>query len=446
MGNGAPLATSLQSLVPTPSMQTTTPAPRGRLELFKVFVADEAQEEVNAALRSGTLTQGPRVDCFEAALGLFLGSARQVDTVNSATSGLQLALQVLKPPHEDSGWPGWAPGDKVLAPALTCWAATCSILNAGLEPVWLDADTITCGTSLSDLEDKLTPKTKVVQIMHWGGTPVDVRQLDAVLDRAASRIGFRPMVVEDCAHAFGARYPDGRLVGTSGNICVFSFQAIKVLTCGDGGAVVFPETAHGSDLHRRARLLRWFGIDRDQRKDPAADGTDYRLEGNVEEAGGKLHMNDFNASLGLANLPHVPRLVEKARHNSRRLRLALTELKHVRPLCLPGDIEFQKSSCWLFSVWVTDKTSFLRCCAEHDIVTSQVHRRNDVHSAVARCCGPPLPGIEELELHMACLPCGWWIQDEDVERIAEACRAYEQQCGSADSPEALSRSGGGGGS
>jgi dTDP-4-amino-4,6-dideoxygalactose transaminase len=394
--------------------------PSPRLELFKVFVSPTAEGEIGAVLRSGTLTQGPRVDALEAALRTFLGGSSHVATVNSATSGLQLALRVLRRKHSD--WPGIVPGDKVLSPALTCWAATCAILNEGLEPVWLDADPKTACVSLEDIRCKLTTQTKVVEVMHWGGTPVDVKALDELLTEEAPRLGFKPIVVEDCAHAFGARYPDGRLVGTSGNICVYSFQAIKVLTCGDGGAIVLPETEHGTALNKACRLLRWFGIDRDRRKDPAADGTDYRLEGTVGEHGGKLHMNDFNATLGLANLAFVEGLVEKARDNTRVLRQGLEGLKHVRPLGSAGD----GSSCWLFSLWVSDKPAFLKKCAERDIVASQVHRRNDKHSCVAHCEGAPLPGIDELEVHLACVPCGWWIDSGGILRIIDACQAYEQ--------------------
>lgn len=412
-----------------------------RIELFKVFTAPSADQEVIDVLSSGMLTQGPRVERFESELSDFLEGALYVDTVNSATSGLQLALEVLKSPHEESGWPGILPSDKVLAPTLTCWAATCSILNSGLHPVWIDADPETgCAVNFFDLADKLTHETKVVEIIHWGGTPIDVRALDRMLDAAAPRLGFRPVVIEDCAHAFGARYPDGRIVGTSGNICVFSFQAIKVLTCGDGGAIVFPETAHGAELHRETRLLRWFGIDRDRRKDPASDGTDYRLEGDITRHGGKFHMNDYNAALGLANLSHVPLLVDKARSNCLKLSEGIATLTHVRLLMGRGGItedayedddddteSLLYSSCWLFSVWVSNKPAFLKCCAEHGIVTSQVHRRNDTHSCVVATSSSQckLPGIDELEQHLTCLPCGWWVTSEDIARIVNACKVYE---------------------
>lgn len=396
-----------------------------RLELFKVFVSPTAVQELSDVLSSGMLTQGPRVETFEKLLREFLNVAH-VDTVNSATSGLQLALQLLKRPEKF--WSGIKSTDKVLTPALTCWAATCSILNNDLTPVWIDADPLTGCASLADIEDKLTAETKVVEIMHWGGTTIDVQALDRILDEAEKRLGFRPVVIEDCAHAFGASYPDGRPVGSSGNICVFSFQAIKTLTCGDGGAIVFPDTPFGVVLHRRARLLRWFGIDRDRRKNPDSDGTDYRLEGDVEEHGGKLHMNDFNAALGIANLPHVRNLIDKARNNCKLLCQNLSKFNHVRPMSSAKDPNFEKSSCWLFSVWVSDKGSFFKCCHRHNITTSQVHRRNDVHSCVARCHGFPLAGVEEIELHLACLPCGWWISSDDIGRIIKACDEYENEC------------------
>lgn len=395
-----------------------------QVELFKVFVAEDAAARVKEVLQSGTLTQGPQVEAFERELGEALGTTPQrVVTVNSATAGLQLGLRILKKPF--GTWPGIAEDDRVLTPALTCWAATCSILNEGLRPLWIDADPQTGRASLTDIAAKLSPKTKVVEVMHWGGSPVDVQALDILLEEASSFLGFKPLVIEDCAHAFGARYPDGRLVGTSGNICVFSFQAIKVLTCGDGGAIVFPEGKHGADLTQRGRLLRWFGIDRDGRRVPRVDGTDYRLEADVPEHGGKLHMNDYNAALGRANLPEAPRLVQMARKNARRLYEGTASLKHVRPLLSWQEV--QTSSCWLFSVRVSDKEEFLRYGGLALVTVSQVHKRNDLHSCVADCRPEtPLVGIEDLDKHLVCLPCGWWLTEENLDRILRLCVEYEE--------------------
>lgn len=401
------------------------------VSLFKVFVSPNARLEVEEVLSSGTLTQGPRASKFEEKLKDFLGSPL-VDTVNSATSGLQLALRLLKKPFPASGWPGIQEGDHVLAPALTCFAATCSILNEGCSPMWLDSDPLTGATSVSDAIEKLSSTTKVIQLLHWGGTSADVSVLEKALDAAESRLGFRPFVIEDCAHAFGGEYADGTKIGSrqeSTRIQVFSFQAIKTLTCGDGGAICFPDTTHGAELSRRARLLRWFGIERDKRPQ-VPKGTDFRLEADVPEHGGKLHMNDYNAALGLANLPHVDALINKARSNCRRLSAAVRELDFVVPMTAEGDEDFSHSSCWLLSLWVSDKELFLKVCSDYAVVASQVHRRNDTHSCVSAfsCGGPLLPGVEELERHMICVPCGWWLSSSDCDRISAACASFEVKC------------------
>lgn len=389
--------------------------------LFKVFVSAGAQQEVQSVLSSGTLTQGPVVAKFEDRLRSFL-DCPLVDTVNSATSGLQLALHVLKAPHGASGWPGLKPGDKVLAPALTCFASTCSILNEGLDIEWLDSDPLTGSTSILDIMDKLTPQTKVIQVVHWGGTAADVERLDTLLESARSRLGFVPFVIEDCAHAFGARYPQSqKRIGSQTSaprIQVFSFQAIKTLTCGDGGCICFPTTEHGKELSRRARLLRWFGIERGEK----AASSDSRLEADVPEHGFKFHMNDYNAALGLRNLPHVPGLIARARANSKRIRAGLAGLEHVRAL---HAFDYEFSSCWLLSVWVSGKQKFLETCRRHHVMASQVHRRNDTHSAVARFApSRSLCGVDEIDEHLVCLPCGWWLSQVDIDRVLGACRAH----------------------
>ena len=107
------------------------------------------------------------------------------------------------------------------------------------------------------------------------------------------------------AHSFGAEY-NGKKIGNNNNICVFSLQAIKHLTTGDGGLITLPN----KELYDRAKLLRWYGIDRDKRN---YKGKDFRLENDIVESGYKFHMNDINATIGLYNLPHIPELLEKNR-------------------------------------------------------------------------------------------------------------------------------------
>src|SRR5207237_2567577 len=126
-------------------------------------------------------------------------------------------------------------------------------------------------------------------------------------------------VIEGCAHALGSMY-DGQMMGTHGNICAFSFQAVKSLTCGDGGALCLPT----DELTLRARRARWYGIDRE---DHPAVGSFH--ERDVGEWGFKFHMNDINATIGLANFPHLDWVLERQRQHAAFYNSALRSVRGI---------------------------------------------------------------------------------------------------------------------
>jgi dTDP-4-amino-4,6-dideoxygalactose transaminase len=158
-------------------------------------------------------------------------------TLNSGTSGLHLALDLLK---KSSGkWPGLEEGDEVLATSLTCTASNFPILANNLNIKWVDIDPTTLNMDLDDLSRKISPKTKAIMVVHWGGYPIDLERLRQIQEKAMRMYGFKPAVIEDCAHAMGSKYK-GKLIGTQGNICTFSLQAIKHITSVDGGLLFVP--------------------------------------------------------------------------------------------------------------------------------------------------------------------------------------------------------------
>ena len=299
---------------------------RGELEpipLFKVFMAppEEIDPSVTSLLHSGYITQGKKVEEFEEHLRRFFGQPR-VLTLNSATSGLHLALHLLHKPDED--WPGLVENvDEVLTCPLTCTATNWPILANRLRIKWVDADPTTCNMCLTDLERKLSPTTKVIMVVHWGGSPADLDRIAHVQEICFQRFGFRPRVIEDCAHAIGAEHR-GMKLGSHGNLCVFSLQAIKHLTSVDGGLLLCPN----SSLYERGRLVRWFGIDRNKR----SGAGDFRMEPDIPEHGFKFHMNDLNATIGLANLAHLPKILERCRANASYYESHLIQLPGVTQL------------------------------------------------------------------------------------------------------------------
>jgi len=160
--------------------------PKNMISLFKVFMNDNAGEEVNKILYSGFIGQGKKVEEFEDLLKNYFRNYL-VLTTNAATSAEHLALHLLKNPSvnkissdnsgirnvTDSHWPGINPGDEVLTTPLTCTATNWPILANGLNIKWVDVDPNTCNMDLDDLARKITPKTKAIMVVHWGGYPLD---------------------------------------------------------------------------------------------------------------------------------------------------------------------------------------------------------------------------------------------------------------------------------
>lgn len=368
-----------------------------QIPLFKVFMAEDAPRAVEKVLRSGYIGQGPKVEEFERLIEDHLGNP-WVNTLNSATSGLHLALHMFRNGCRSA---------EVLTTPLTCTATNWAILAAGLKPRWVDVDPMTGNMDLDDLERKIGPNTLAVMLVHWGGYPCDLDRVRQIQERCLEGQGFLPPVIEDCAHAWGATYK-GQPVGTHGNACVFSFQAIKHLTTGDGGCLVSPDEEH----YRRAKLLRWYGLDRES-------SADFRCAQNAKEWGFKFHMNDIAAAIGVSNFPHAQGLVEKYRANGRFYN---ERLKGVPGLTMLGDAPDRESSFWVYTVRVQNREGFCRKMKECGVATSQVHARNDLHDCVRefRC---ELPNLDVFSREMICIPCGWWVTEEDREYVVNCVRA-----------------------
>ena len=377
------------------------------ISLFKVFMSQDVLEPINNVLMSGKLTQGPQVEKFENKLIEYIGNP-YILTLNSATAGLTLATRLLK--NKTDNWPGFdEEKDIVLTPALTCFATTASILANNVKIRWLDVDLDTANICLVDLKNKLNEKTKIIYLVHWGGNPVDLDKLDEICEEHKDKYGFKPMVVEDCAHSFGAEY-NGKKIGSNKNICVFSLQAIKHLTTGDGGIITLPN----QELYDRCKLLRWYGINRDKRN---YKGKDFRLENDILEYGYKFHMNDVNATIGLYNLPHMDGLLEKNRRNAKLLDEGLENIEGIKlmknnPKC--------NSAYWLYTICVLNgkKQEFIEKMKEANIMVSQVHNRNDINSCVKEF-EEELPNLDILEKELVCIPVGWWLTQENMKYIIE---------------------------
>lgn len=348
------------------------------IPLFKVFMAPEAPAHVAEVLQSGYIGQGEQVERFEAALQELLGTPEPPLTLNSCTSALDLALRLI----------GVGPGDEVVTTPVTCTATNSPIVTRGAIPVWADVEPLTGLIDPADAARKITPRTKAIIAVDWGG---------ALCNYSALR-SFGLPVIQDAAHSPTA--------GLGGDYVCWSFQAIKHLTTGDGGALWCP-----SEQLERARLLRWYGLDRRSK-------ADFRCEQNIQEVGYKYHMNDIAAAIGLANIGNVRRVVQAHRDNARRYH---NELVGMQGVVLPQwDAQ---SAWWLYTLLIEDRTSFIAHLADHGIAASPVHARNDTHHAFHYPNGP-LPGVDHFASRNVAIPVGWWLSADDRKRVIEAVQTW----------------------
>ncbi len=235
---------------------------------------DEATiASVADVLRSGWITSGPKLKAFEAALSEYCGG-RHVRCVSSATAALELALTVC----------GIGPGDEVITPAMTFFAAPNMILKVGATPVFVDVLPGTRNLDLEAVAARIGPRTRAILPTHFAGLPCDMDGLYALAAKHKLR------VIEDAALAIGSSWR-GKRIGSFGDICIFSFHPNKNITSIEGGALVMGNEAEAREIE----VLRFHGIRYlpDRTRD-------------VTVAGGKFNLPDVNAAVGLAQLAQLP--------------------------------------------------------------------------------------------------------------------------------------------
>lgn len=257
------------------------------------IIGDEEKKEIIDSLESGWITTGPKVKKFEEALSEYIGCP-EVVAVNSCTAALHLSLLASDV----------SSGDEVITSPLTFCSTANVIVHCNAKPVLIDIDRQTYNLDVNLLEDYLkkhrTPK--VVIPVHYSGQTCDMEAIWSLADQ----YGFK--VVEDAAHAIGARYDDGKMVGQSSRSisACYSFYPIKNMTTGEGGALAL----HDSGNAKKVRILSLHGISKDAWKRYSSSGSWYY---EVHYAGFKYNMMDLQAALGLHQLKKLDSFIETRR-------------------------------------------------------------------------------------------------------------------------------------
>ncbi|MCC6370395.1 MAG: DegT/DnrJ/EryC1/StrS family aminotransferase [Bacteroidia bacterium] len=321
------------------------------IPIFNTFIHPQAINTVSSVLDSTFISEGQIVKDFETELEKELGLKNCV-TVNSGTAALHLALVLA----------GIGPGDEVIIPAQTFVATGLVVVQQYAKVVFADIDYETGNLSVESFKSRITTKTKAVIPVHWGGYPCDMDEINAIAKQ------HNIIVIEDAAHALGALYKN-KFVGQLSDYTCFSFQAIKHLTTGDGGAVT---TVH-PDKYNQALTLKWFGIDRNNAQPSELGERQY----DILQAGFKYHLNNYAASLGLANLNGFTERMVSRRKIAKMYDEGLKNISGIKQFIYKQD---RLSAYWLYAFHVEKRLDFIKKLKEKGITASVVHQRIDRNS------------------------------------------------------------------
>jgi len=367
------------------------------IPLFKTHTPQTIDKPLLETLHSGYITQGQKVDEFEGRLADFFGTPNVV-SLNSGTSALTLAMRVA----------GIGPGDEVITTAMTCTATNLPVLSLGASLVFADVDPITGNINTESIEKLITKKTKAILFVDWGGMPADLDQIVSIARAHDLK------VIEDAAHAFGAEYK-GKKVGAISDFTCFSLQAIKHITTGDGGILTCKDPKDAE----RAKVLRWFGIDRSK------SGLDSRIDQDIEEWGYKFHMNDLQATIGIVQMDHVANVLQAHRVNAQYYDSKLD--KYFVRQNEGGD---RASAWWLYTLILPSKKerdAFKQYMTDNGVMVNQVHKRNDEYTVFKPFARKGLDGLDYFADRMICIPVHWGLSIEELDQIAGMCNKFAQK-------------------
>ncbi len=292
------------------------------LLFHKPFISEEEIDEMVDTLRSGWLSMGPKTIKFEEEFNKYIGAKKSV-AVSSWTAAGHLTLEAF----------GVEKGDEVIVPTMTFPATAEIVCYFGATPIIVDVDQDTLNISIEEIEKAITPKTKAIIPVHYGGQPCDLDEINEIAKAHNLK------VLEDAAHSLPATYK-GKKIGTISDVTCFSFYATKTLSTGEGGMIC----TNDQEIAERCAIMRLHGINRDAWKRYSEAGSWYY---EVVAPGYKYNFTDLQASLGLPQLKKVDVMWEWRKKIAARYTEALKDFDLITLHTIKSDRE---SSWHLFPI------------------------------------------------------------------------------------------------
>lgn len=365
------------------------------INLFNVSFDNNIKKLILSTLESKAIAAGPFVTQLESQLtGLY--PRKYALAVNDMTNGMTIVLDAL----------GIKKNDEVIASPFSCLATTSPMALLGIQPVWADINPGSMAMEVDSVKKSITSKTKAILIYHVAGYPSDIEALKKVAKN------HNLLIIEDCNSAFGSEY-NQVLLGSDADATVLSFYPNRQVGSIDGGAILFKEQKH----YELAKLRRRYGVDFNGFR---------KLNGEINEEkdvttyGYSATMNNISAGIICEKINCYQNDMIKTEANVAILD-EVVEALHEKFGSIRRIVPLRQSKInhWVYFAEVTNKANFIKAMKKKHVHVSSLHLRNDLYSCF-NSGRHTLLGIDKIaEKHVA-IPCGYWLNSNDMDMISEA--------------------------
>lgn len=366
------------------------------LPVSKPSIGKEELKEVEKVFSTGWLGLGSTVFEFENLLKDYLG-VKHVLAVNTGTAALHIAMDAF----------GLKEGDEVIVPSLTFCASIQAITALGAIPVFCEVRPENLNMEISDVRNKITSKTRAIMPVHYCGKACD---MDSLMEIAGNR---NIVIVEDAAHAFASSYK-GKKIGSFGNATCFSFDPIKNLTCGEGGAVALSD----DDIAEKIRMKRILGITKDT-------WHRYRNERawsyEVITQGHRYHMSNVNAAIGLAQFRKLDSFIQRKKEIVKKYNDAFDPIDGLE--ILDWDLQTTAPFTYILRVLNNEREYLIDFLKTNGVGTGIHYIPNHLQPLFEKY-KTDLPVTEKVGEEILTLPLYYEMTDENVFLVIESVKQF----------------------
>ena len=358
-------------------------------------IGKEELEEVGKVFETGWLGMGSLTKQFEDEIKKYIG-VKNVIAVNTGTSALHIALDALNLKEDD----------EVIVPSLTFVASIQAIVACRAIPVFCDVYSNTLNMDMEDVKRKISKKTRAIMPVHYSGLPC---KMDGLFEIAKND---KIYIVEDAAHSFGSIYK-GKKIGSFGDLTCFSFDPIKIITCGEGGAV----TTNNDELAQIITKKRILGIDKDT-------WSRYKHERSwfyaVDTLGFRYHMSNINAAIGLVQLKKIDKFIARKKEIVKMYDNGLEETLNVKLVFH----DYDNTVPFNYIIKVKKNRDELMKYLKENGIDSGIHYIPNHLQPFFQKYSVKLPVTEEIFEQILTLPLYYELSDSEVDKIINCIKDF----------------------